>query len=175
MKRQLIQIFGIAVTLVYGGLILWVYATGPQSLDDASIKARRTIENTVTKGEIVTGTYAADPEKFAKGIAEFNADNFIAARSFFENADPERRDGKTQFYIAYSYYRQGFGKFSSDDELFAKGLEVANRLIEIDRDFVATDPKLGMKTAAELKREFEEGMRTTISDFNPLKLTRERK
>lgn len=175
MKRQLIQIFGIALTVIYGVSILWIYANSPKSLDDASIKARQTIENTVTKGEVVTGTYAADPEKFAKGIAEFNADNFIAARSFFVNADPERRDARTQFYIAYSFYRQGFGKFSNDDELFAKGLETISRVIELDREFVATDPKLGMKTPAELKNEFEEGMRTTVSDFNPMRLTRERK
>lgn len=175
MKRQLIQILGIALTLFYGGLILWIYASEPKSLDDASIKARQTIENTVTKGEVVTGTYAADPELLAKGITEFQADNFVAARSFFENADPERRDARTQFYIAYSYYRQGFGKFSNDDELFAKGLEAVKRVVEIDREFVAIDPKLTMKTPAELRNEFEEGLRMTISDFNPMKLTRERK
>jgi len=40
------------------------------------------------------------------------------ARDFFQKADPENRDAKTQYYIAYSYYRQGWGKLYNDDALF---------------------------------------------------------
>ena len=41
---------------------------------------------------------------------------FPPARAMFDEADPEKRDGRTQFYIAYSFYRQGWGRFSNDDE-----------------------------------------------------------
>ncbi len=48
-------------------------------------------------------------------------------------------------------------------------------MIQVDDDFKSVDNNLKMKTAVELKHEFEEGLRITASDFNPLKLTRERK
>ena len=32
-----------------------------------------------------------------------------------------------------------------------------------------------MKTPSELKAELEDGLKITVSDFNPMKLTRERK
>jgi hypothetical protein len=175
MKRQAIQTLGLTLTVVYGTAILWIYANSPKSLDDAAMKAKQTIETTVTRTEVITGSYAPDAEKFRQGMSQFESDNFVAARGFFANADPERRDAKTQFYIAYSYYRQGFGRLSNDDELFAKGLETTRRVIELDRNFVANDPKLKMTTPAELLFEFEEGLRTTASDFNPWRLTKERK
>ncbi|MBK8811983.1 MAG: hypothetical protein IPN69_14820 [Acidobacteria bacterium] len=37
-------------------------------------------------------------------------------------------------YIAYSYYRQGFGKVHSDDELFKKGLAEVEKVVELDCD-----------------------------------------
>ncbi len=45
----------------------------------------------------------------------------------------------------------------------------------IDPNFRSVDANLQMKTAAELKFELEEGLKLTASDFNPLKLTKERK
>ena len=175
MKEKYIQILGIFLTIVYGFLIAWLYWAAPKNLEEVSTKAKETIENTTTKGQIIIGTYEVDADKFNDGLKAFRADNFVAARSFFENADPERRDAKTQFYIAYSFYRQGFGKLYNDDELFKKGLEQTNRLITLDRNFKSDDADLKMKTPAELKHEFEEGLRTTAEDFNPFKLMRERK
>ncbi|MEQ1645284.1 MAG: hypothetical protein ABL959_17675, partial [Pyrinomonadaceae bacterium] len=78
----------------------------------------------------------------------------------------------TQFYIAYSYYRQGWGRVSNDDALFKSGLEAVTR---VDPNFRSTDAALQMKTPAELKFELEEGLKLTASDFNPMKLTKERK
>jgi hypothetical protein len=175
MKEKYIQILGIILTLVYGFFILWLYWAAPKNLVEVSTKAKETIENTTTKGQIIIGTYEVDAAKFGDGLKAFRADNFVAARSFFENADPEQRDAKTQFYIAYSFYRQGFGKLYNDDELFKKGLEQTNRVITLDKIFKSDDADLKMKTPAELKNEFEEGLRVTAEDFNPLKLTRERK
>lgn len=175
MKEKHIQILGIFLTVIYGFLILWLYWAAPKNLEEFSTKAKETIENTTTQGQIIIGTYEVDAAKFADGLKAFRADNFVAARSFFENADPEKRDAKTQFYIAYSFYRQGFGKFYNDDELFKKGLEQTNRLLTLDKNFKSDDANLQMKTPAELKNEFEEGLKLTAEDFNPLKLTRERK
>ena len=175
MKEKYIQILGLILTVIYGFLIVWLYWAEPKNLEEVSTKAKETIENTTTKGQIIIGTYEVDAEKFNDGLRAFRADNFVAARSFFENADPERRDAKTQFYIAYSFYRQGFGKVYNDDELFKKGLEQTNRLIALDKNFKSDDASLQMKTAAELKNEFEEGLRLTADDFNPFKLARERK
>ncbi|HVE57188.1 MAG TPA: hypothetical protein VNB22_10195 [Pyrinomonadaceae bacterium] len=175
MKEKYIQILGIFLTVIYGFFILWLYWAEPKNLEEFSTKAKETIENTTTQGQIIIGTYEVDAAKFGDGLKAFRSDNFVAARQFFENADPERRDAKTQFYIAYSFYRQGFGKLYNDDELFKKGLEQTNRVIALDKNFKSDDADLKMKTPAELKNEFEEGLKVTAEDFNPFKLTRERK
>jgi hypothetical protein len=175
MKEKHIQISGILLTVVYGFLILWLYWAEPKSLGDVSVKAKETLENTSVKGQVMIGVYEVDPAIFQQGLAAFRTDNFVAARDAFLRADPERRDAKTQFYIAYSYYRQGFGKISNDDALFKQGLEETARVTALDRNFRADDPDLQMRTPAELKNELEEGLKVTASDFNPFKVLRERK
>jgi hypothetical protein len=175
MKEKYIQIIGIAVTAVYGLFVGFLYAAAPRSIEEIPNKARTTIESATTKGQVITGTYEVDPAKFAAGKAAFDQDNFIAARDLFERADPEKRDAKTQFYIAYSCYRQGWGRVSNDDALFKLGLETLERVTLIDRDFRSDDPTLKLRTPAELRHELEEGLKVTADDFNPLKLVRERK
>lgn len=175
MKDKYLQILSIALTTVFGFLIVWLYWAAPKSLEEVSVKAQATIENVTTKAQVITNTYEVDAAKFNEGLQAFRADNFILARDLFQRADPERRDAKTQFYIAYSFYRQGFGKISNDDELFKQGLEEVNRVIALDKDFKSDDANLQLKNPIELKNEFEEGLRITASDFNPFKLMRERK
>lgn len=175
MKIKYIQILGTAITAVYGLFIVFLYAAEPRSLEEVTTKAMSAVESTVSKGQILTGTYEIDQARFGEGLAAFRADNFVLARDRFERADPEKRDANTQFYIAYSYYRQGWGRVSNDDALFNSGLEALQRLPVIDPDFVSKDPDLKIKTAAELRGEFEEGLNITANDFNPLKLVRERK
>jgi len=175
MKEKYIQVSGIILTLIYGVFIAWLYWVEPKNLEEVSVKAKTTIENVATKGQIVIGTYEIDRAKFNEGLTAFRQDNFIAARDNFEKADPERRDARTQFYIAYSFYRQGFGRISNDDALFRQGLEQINRVIQLDNNFKSDDANLQLKTPVELKNEFEEGLKITASDFNPLRLMRERK
>jgi hypothetical protein len=175
MKQKYIQILSLLLVAAYGFLVAWLYWAAPKSIEEVSIKAKETIENAATKGQIVVGLYEVDQAKFSDGLQAFRQDNFVAARSYFESADPEKRDAKTQFYVAYSFYRQGFGKLYSDDELFKQGLQQTNRVNTIDKNFKSDDNDLKMKTVAELKNEFEEGLKITASDFNPFKLTRERK
>ncbi len=175
MNERLIQIFGIILVAVYGLFVVWIYVAAPRDLAQVSTKARETVENLTTKGGVVIGTYEVDQTKFAAAVGEFRSDNFVAARDGFLRADPERRDAKTQFYIAYSYYRQGFGRVYNDDELFKKGLAELEKVVELDRDFKSDDGDLKLRTPAELRNEFEEGLRLTADDFNPFRLTRERK
>jgi hypothetical protein len=160
---------------VYAVFIAFLYVAEPKTLEEVSTKARTTIESATTKGQIIIGTYEIDQAKFNEGLTAFRQDNFLVARDGFEKADPEKRDAKTQFYIAYSYYRQGWGRVSNDDALFKQGLEIVNRVIMLDNNFRSDDANLQLRTPVELKNEFEEGLRVTADDFNPLKLARERK
>ena len=175
MKDKYLQILSIALTAVFGFFIVWLYWAAPKNLEEVSVKAQTTFENVTTKAQVITNTYEVDAAKFNEGLQAFRADNFILARDLFQRADPERRDAKTQFYISYSFYRQGFGKISNDDELFRQGLEEVNRVIALDKDFKSDDADLQLKNPIELKNEFEEGLRITASDFNPFKILRERK
>ena len=175
MKEKHIQIFGIILTVVYGLFVAWIYAAAPKNLEEVSTKAAATIETATTKGEILIGTYEIDRAKFDEGLRAFRQDNFIVARDSFEKADPERRDARTQFYIAYGFYRQGFSRLSNDDALFQKGLEQTNRVAALDKNFRSDDANLQLKTPSELRSELEEGLKVTAGDFNPFKVLRERK
>jgi hypothetical protein len=108
-------------------------------------------------------------------LQAFRRDDFVAARDAFERADPERRDARTQFYIAYSFYRQGWGRLSNDDALFKQALEAADRAALLDRNFRSDDANLQLRTPAELRSEVQEGLEVTVDDFNPLRLAGERK
>ncbi len=164
MKEIYIQISGIVLT-VFGFIFVgFLYISEPRSLAEVT-----------TKGQVALGTYEIDRVEFDSGLAAFRRDEFPAARAAFDRADPEKHDAATQFYLAYSFYRQGWGRFSNDDALFVSGAAAANHVIAINPNFRTTDQSLVMKTPVELKNELEEGLKITVSDFNPLRLTRERK
>lgn len=175
MNEKNIQILGIFLAAFYALFVAWLYIAEPKSLDELPAKAQTTIDNVTTKTQVAIGIYEVDRVKFEEGLKAFRADNYIAARDNFERADTEKRDAKTQFYIAYSFYRQGFGKISNDDALFKKGLEQINRVIALDANYKSDDANLQFKTPVELKNEFEEGLKITAGDFNPFKILRERK
>lgn len=163
MNEKYIQILGILLTAVYAVFIAWLYVAAPKSLEELPAKAQASIENVATKTQVAVGTYEVDQAKFAEGLKAFRADNFLVARDNFERADPERRDARTQFYIAYSFYRQGFGRVSNDDALFKQGLDQTNRVIALDRNFKSDDADLQLKTPVELKNELEEGLKVTAA------------
>ena len=175
MNEKNIQISGIFLAAFYAFFVAWLYIAEPRSLDELPAKAQTTIDNVTTKTQVAIGTYEVDKAKFDEGLKAFRADNHVAARDNFERADTEKRDAKTQFYIAYSFYRQGFGRVSNDDALFKQGLEQINRVIALDAGFKSDDANLQLKTPVELKNEFEEGLKITAGDFNPFKVLRERK
>lgn len=166
MHHRLIQSIGIAWTVLFAGFVIWLYATAP-----------RTLKEVATNTQVTAGTYRVDQPRFDAALALFRREQFRAARDEWEHADPAHRDAVTQFYIAYSFYREGWGRVYSDDALFKQGLEAVNRAVGLAPDGTLTvdDPDLKMHTAAELKAELEQGTERSWGDLNPLKVLRERK
>ena len=166
MQHKLIQSVGIAWTILYAAFIIWVYATEPRTLKDVA-----------TNTQVAAGTYEIDQGRFDNALMLFRREQFRAARDEWERADPARRDARTQFYIAYAFYREGWGRLYSDDALFRQGLEAVGRAIALAPNATLTvdDADLRMHTAAELKAELEQGTERTLGDLNPLKVLRERK
>lgn len=164
MKKPYLHIISISIVVVGLTFIAFLYWSQPKTLAEVT-----------TKGSVAIGTYAIDKAEFERGVSLFRSEDYIGSRIAFDRADPEKRDAATQFYIAYSNYRQGWGRISNDDAMFAEGLKAADRVIAIDANFRSSDAALTMRTPSELKKEFEEGLKLTVDDFNPFKLTRERK
>lgn len=166
MQFKILQGAGLALTVAYAAFIVWIYATEP-----------RTFKEVATGAEIATGTYQINQEKFNSALALFRREQFRAARDEWQRADPAQSDARTQFYIAYSFYREGWGRVYYDQNLFKQGLEAVNRAIALSPSvpLTADDPELQMHTAAELKTELEQGTERSWSDVNPLKVLRSRK
>jgi hypothetical protein len=152
------------MTLLYGAFIVWLYATEPRSLSEAA-----------TNTTVAAGTYQVDQEQFTRGLTLFRQEQFRAARDEWRNADPAQKDPLTQFYTAYAFYREGWGRAYHDDALYKQGLEAAQRAVALNDKLTADDANLQIKTPAELKAELEAGLETTADDFNPLKMFRARK
>ena len=165
MRQKFIQIAGLAVTVVYAVAIVWLYATEPRSLKEVA-----------TGAQVASGTYQVDQAKFEAALALFRREQFRAARNEWQSADPAQSDPKTQFYIAYSCYREGWGRVYYDQDLFKQGLEVVNRAIALaPGPLTVADENLQMHTAAGLKAELEQGTERSWGDVNPLKVMRQRK
>ena len=166
MRPKLIQWLGIAWTLVYAASVVWLYAAAPRSVGDVA-----------TQASVAVGAYEVDHARFDAGRELFLREQHAAARGEWERADPAWRDARTQFYVAYSFYREGWGRVYNDDALFRRGLEAIERALALSADAPLTveDPELKIHSAAELKAELEKGLERTADDFNPLKVFRERK
>jgi hypothetical protein len=161
-----VRVAGLAATIAYAGFVVWAYARQPQTIAQ------------VTGGLAAgIGAYRIDPQAFADGQRFFRDDRFVEARAAFQRADPAEQDARTQFYIAYSYYRQGWGRVYHDDELYARGLEAIDRAIALAPQgrLVVDDPGLAIATADELRAELQAGIRRDLSDVNPLRLLGRRK
>lgn len=162
----MVRAAGLVLSIAYAALIVWLYAAQPQTVAE------------VTGGLAAgVGAYRVDNQAMEDGLAFFRRDAFPESRAAFDRADPAHRDPRTQFYIAYSCYREGWGRVYDDDALFAKGIEAVDRAIAAapDHRVVVDDPNLGMHTADELKTELTRGVTYEPSDFNPLKIFRRRK
>jgi hypothetical protein len=166
LPARAVRAAGLVTSLAYGALIVWVYAHQPQTIAEVSGGLASSV-----------GAYRADPAALAEGLRYFHNDQFIEARLAFDRADPARRDPIVQFYVAYSFYREGWGRVYSDDALYRKGVEEVDRAIASAPDgrVAVDDPQLKLHSSDELKAELERGLTRGASDFNPLKVFRERK
>jgi tetratricopeptide (TPR) repeat protein len=165
MGPVVVRLGGLGISLLYAALIAWLYASQPQTVAE------------VTGGLTATiGAYRIDEQAFADGLAFFRKDQFEEARAAFQRSDPAQRDARTQFYIAYAFYRQGWGRVYNDDALFKQGLEAADRAIALapNQRLVVDDADLGMRTGDELRVELQRGLTREASDLNPLRLFRRR-
>ena len=157
---------GVMAIALYAAFVVWLYARQPQTLQE--------VTGGIAAG---IGAYRIDQQAFDDGLQFFRHNQFAAARTAFDRADSAGQDARTQFYIAYSYYREGWGRLYDDDRLFARGLERVNKAIALAPAgrLRVDDPDLQMRSADELKAELEAGLRTEPADFNPLKIFRRRK
>jgi hypothetical protein len=163
---QLTRLGGLVATVVYAALIGWLFSRQPQTVAQ------------ITGGLAATiGAYNVDEQSFADGLRFFRNDQFVEARMAFARADPAIRDARTQFYIAYSYYRQGWGRLYHDDALYAEGLAAIDRAIALAPGgrLAVDDENLQMRSGEEVKAELESGRRREAADFNPMRVFRDRK
>jgi hypothetical protein len=154
------------VTLTYALFIGWLFVRQPSTLAEVAGGLSSAV-----------GAYRIDQQAFDDGLRYFRNDQFVEARAALGRADPAQRDALTQFYIAYSFYRQGWGRVYSDDALYAQGLEAVDRAIALAPDgrLVVEHPTQQIRTADELRAELEAGLRRDASDFNPAAILRERR
>ena len=166
MRESVFPGVGIVTTLAYGAVVAWLYATAPRSLEEVATGVR-----------VAAGSYQVDQARFDAGLRLFRAEQFRAARDEWGRADPAQRDARTQFYIAYAFYREGWGRVYKDDALYRQGVEAVNRAIVLSpaAPLTVADPLLQMHTAAELKAELEKGGERRWDDLNPLKVLEPRK
>src|SRR5204863_2858835 len=111
---------GLAFAIIYMALVGWLFVRQPQTIAQ------------VTGGlTAAVGAYHVDAQARADGLRFFRNDQFVEARMAFARADPALSDAETQFYIAYSYYRQGWGRLYQDDRLYSDGLIAIERAMKL--------------------------------------------
>lgn len=161
MQHKLIQSIGIMWTILFAAFIIWIYATEPRNLKDVAVGTR-----------VVTGQYQVNKANFDAALVLFKNGNYPAARIEFERADPKHLDFDTQFYLAYSFYREGCNWLRGDDTLYKQGMEAINRAIALvpeGEHHVISGEGVGIElhTPAELKTELEEGLTVSWGDLLP--------
>jgi len=156
---------GLVVTIAYGTLIVWAYATQPRTVAEMTGGITASV-----------GVYRIDRPSFEDGLRYFHSDKFLEARSAFARADPAKQDSTTQFYIAYSFLREGWGRVYNDEALLKQAQATLEHAIEIAPGgrITVADPSLTLPTSDELRAEIARGLTHDSSDLNPLKVFRGR-
>jgi hypothetical protein len=134
------------------------------------VRQPRSFAEIKTQAAVEANVYSVKQDNFDEAISQFNQGQHQVAIDQFKLADPAERDAQTQFYIAYSYYLLGRGRFTDDDEMFQKGLAAIDRCIaRAPNNIFAIDRgDLEIKNAGQLRARFLEGLAITPADFNPL-------
>ena len=161
----LVRIAGLATTATYAAFIVWVYAAQPRTLREV-------------RGGVAAslGVYRIDAVAFDEGLRFFRADRFAEARRAFERADPAQRDARTQYYIAYAFLREGWGRVYADDVLYRQAQIALQRALAAAGDGVVRvdDPELTLKSSDEMAEALARGLRRDASDLNPLSMLEKR-
>ena len=166
MSETVVRAAGLGITIAYAIVIGRLFVRQPATFAE------------VTGGfTSAVGAYRIDQQAFDDGLKYFRSDQFAEARAAFARADPARRDALTQFYTGYAFYREGWGRFYSDDELYRHGLEAVNSAIALAPEgrLVVDEPGQEIRSAYELKAELERGLEVEASDFDPFRVIRPRK
>jgi hypothetical protein len=165
LRDTLIRAGGLVLSLAVASMIGWLLATQPATMADVGGGLAASI-----------GLYRIDQAAFDEGVRYFREDRFREARLAFARADPAARDATTQFYVAYSFYRQGWGRVYSDDALFRQALQALDRAVAAasGRRVAVDDPTLGLRSSDELRAELERGITREFSDLNPMRVFRPR-
>lgn len=164
-RDTLVRVGGLVLSLGLATVLAWLLATQPATMTDVGGGLAATI-----------GLYRIDQAAFDEGLRYFRGDKFREARLAFARADPAARDAKTQFYVAYSFYRQGWGRVYNDDALFREALQALDRAVAAapDRRVAVDDSTLGLRSSDELRGELERGITRELSDLNPMRVFRPR-
>jgi hypothetical protein len=165
LRETAIRATGLALSLVGAGLVAWLLAMQPATMTDLGGGLAASV-----------GLYRIDRAAFDEGLRFFREDRFREARLAFARADPASRDATTQFYVAYSFYRQGWGRVYNDDALFREALQALDRAAAAAPAGRVTvdDPTLGLRSSDELRAELERGLTRELSDLDPRRLVRPR-
>ena len=165
MSSSAVRALGLVLSLTYAAAIVRVYVQQPATLPEVAGSLTSSV-----------GAYRIDQARFEAGLAFFRKDQFVEARDAFAQSDPARQDASVQFYIAYAYLRQGWGRVYADDALYKAGQAtlVHARSLTPDNSISVDDPGLRLHTAEELAAEFERGLTRELSDLNPIRVFRER-
>src|SRR5687767_7843303 len=119
--------------------------------------------------------YRIDQTTFEEELRYFRTDRFREAQLTFARTDPTARDTTTQFYTAYSFYRENWDRMYNDDALFREALQALDRTVTAASERVhVNDPTLGLRSSDKLRAELERGLTRELSDFNPIRMLRPR-
>jgi len=77
---RLVQSTGIAVTVLYGAFVVWIYATQPRSIAELQDAAA-----------VQANVYTIDQAQFDEAIRAFRQGQYQIAVDHFERADTARR------------------------------------------------------------------------------------
>ncbi len=157
----LIRAAGLLVAATYATFIGWIYVAQPRTLREV-------------RGGVAAsmGVYRIDTVAFDEGLRFFRADRFAEARRALERADPAQRDARTQYYIAYAFLREGWGRIYADDALYRQAQVALQRAVAAAPDAVVRvdDPDLTLKTSDEMAESLARGLRRDATDLNPLSM-----
>ncbi len=163
MKATVVRVLGLLASASYAAFGVWLYIEQPQNLSE--------IQGGVASA---VGLYEIDRAQLEEGRRLLQQERYAEARAAFTRADPALRDAVTQFYVAYAYYRQGWGRLYNDDALFSAALDALGRATALAPGgrVQVTDPLVGFSDSDALRAELERGLRIEAEDFNPLRLLR---